>query len=111
MSIKGEEAIGYVRVSTVRQVEEGNSIQSQIDDLRNYANSRGLILHSKNIVIELCGDHVLAIRIIITHYAIFREGAIQVSRISFSTVRTYYSRRGSIFNPNFPILIISHFIN
>ena len=52
MSIKGEEAIGYVRVSTVRQVEEGNSIQSQIDDLRNYANSRGLILHSKNIVID-----------------------------------------------------------
>ena len=30
MSIKGEEAIGYVRVSTVRQVEEGNSIQSQM---------------------------------------------------------------------------------
>ena len=52
MSIKGEEAIGYVRVSTVRQVEEGNSIQSQIDDLRNYANSRGLILLSKNIVID-----------------------------------------------------------
>jgi DNA invertase Pin-like site-specific DNA recombinase len=43
MSIKGKEAIGYVRVSTVRQVEEGNSIQSQIDELRNYANSRGLI--------------------------------------------------------------------
>ena len=37
MSIKGEEAIGYVRVSTVRQVEEGNSIQSQIDDLINFA--------------------------------------------------------------------------
>ena len=52
MSIKGKEAIGYVRVSTVRQVEEGNSIQSQIDDLRNYANSRGLILRSKNIVID-----------------------------------------------------------
>jgi DNA invertase Pin-like site-specific DNA recombinase len=52
MSIKGEEAIGYVRVSTVRQVEEGNSIQSQIDDLRNYANSRGLILLTKNIVID-----------------------------------------------------------
>ena len=52
MSIKGKEAIGYVRVSTVRQVEEGNSIQSQIDDLINYANSRGLILPSKNIVID-----------------------------------------------------------
>ena len=52
MSIKGEEAIGYVRVSTVRQVEEGNSIQSQIDELRNYANSRGLILLTKNIVID-----------------------------------------------------------
>ena len=52
MSIKGKEAIGYVRVSTVRQVEEGNSIQSQIDDLRNYANSRGLILLTKNIVID-----------------------------------------------------------
>ena len=52
MSIKGKEAIGYVRVSTVRQVEEGNSIQSQIDELRNYANSRGLILLSKNIVID-----------------------------------------------------------
>ena len=52
MSIKGKEAIGYVRVSTLRQVEEGNSIQSQIDELRNYANSRGLILLSKNIVID-----------------------------------------------------------
>ena len=52
MSIKGKEAIGYVRVSTVRQVEEGNSIQSQIDELINYANSRGLILLSKNIVID-----------------------------------------------------------
>ena len=52
MSIKGKEAIGYVRVSTVRQVEEGNSIQSQIDELWNYANSRGLILLSKNIVID-----------------------------------------------------------
>lgn len=52
MSIKGKEAIGYVRVSTVRQVEEGNSIQSQIDELRNYANSRGLILLTKNIVID-----------------------------------------------------------
>ena len=51
MSIKGEEAIGYVRVSTVRQVEEGNSIQSQIEDVRNYAKSRGLILRSRNIVI------------------------------------------------------------
>ena len=52
MSIKGEEAIGYVRVSTVRQVEEGNSIQSQIEDIRNYAKSRGLILRSRNIVID-----------------------------------------------------------
>ena len=52
MSIKGEEAIGYVRVSTVRQVEEGNSIQSQIEDVRNYAKSRGLILRSRNIVID-----------------------------------------------------------
>ena len=52
MSIKGEEAIGYVRVSTVRQVEEGNSIQSQFEDIRNYAKSRGLIIRSKNIVID-----------------------------------------------------------
>ena len=53
MTIKGEEAIGYVRVSTVRQVEEGNSIQSQIEDIRNYAKSRGLILRSRNHLVHL----------------------------------------------------------
>ena len=53
MSIKGEEAIGYVRVSTVRQVSlEGfNSIQSQNEDVKTML-KRGIILRSRNIVID-----------------------------------------------------------
>ena len=45
-------AIAYVRVSTVRQVEEGNSIASQSARIQKYAKDNGLILKSRDIVID-----------------------------------------------------------
>ena len=44
--------MGYIRVSTVRQVEEGNSIASQMEAITNYAKSRGLKLLSRHVVID-----------------------------------------------------------
>ena len=52
MSNHGDRAVGYVRVSTLRQVEEGNSIASQTLTIQRYAKSRGLRLRSKDIVID-----------------------------------------------------------
>ena len=52
MSDHGNRAVGYVRVSTLRQVEEGNSIASQTLSLQRYARNRGLRLRSKDIVID-----------------------------------------------------------
>ena len=52
MSDHGDRAVGYVRVSTLRQVEEGNSIASQTLSLQRYARNRGLRLRSKDIVID-----------------------------------------------------------
>lgn len=45
-------AIAYVRVSTVRQVDEGNSIASQSARIQKYAKDNGLILKSRDIVID-----------------------------------------------------------
>ena len=44
--------MGYVRVSTVRQVQEGNSLASQTESIRLYARSRGIRIRSKDIVID-----------------------------------------------------------
>ena len=52
MAGKGDRAMGYIRVSTVRQVEEGNSIASQMEAITNYAKSRGLKLLSRHVVID-----------------------------------------------------------
>jgi DNA invertase Pin-like site-specific DNA recombinase len=49
---KGNSAVAYVRVSTGRQVDEGNSIDNQIQRIRDYAKMRGLDLLTRNIVIE-----------------------------------------------------------
>ena len=47
-----ERALAYVRVSTVRQVNEGNSIASQTERIRAYARSKGISIRSKDIIIE-----------------------------------------------------------
>ena len=47
-----DRAIAYVRVSTVRQVEEGTSIASQSERVREYARFRRLRLMSRDIVID-----------------------------------------------------------
>lgn len=52
MSDHGDRAVGYVRVSTLRQAEEGNSIASQTLSLQRYARNRGLRLRSRDIVID-----------------------------------------------------------
>ena len=49
---RGNRAMGYVRVSTVRQVQEGNSLASQTEAIRLYARSRGIRIRSKDIVID-----------------------------------------------------------
>ena len=45
-------AIAYVRVSTTRQAEVGNSIASQSARIRKYAKDRGLKLMSRDIIID-----------------------------------------------------------
>ena len=45
-------AIAYVRVSTTRQADEGNSIASQAARIRKYAKGRGLRLMSRDIIID-----------------------------------------------------------
>lgn len=52
MSDKSKRAMAYIRVSTVRQVEEGNSIGSQTLSVTEYAKSKGLILRSRDIIID-----------------------------------------------------------
>ena len=42
MAGKGDRAMGYIRVSTVRQVEEGNSIASQTLAVMEYAKSKNV---------------------------------------------------------------------
>lgn len=49
---KGNSAVAYIRVSTGKQVDEGNSIDSQKQRIMDYARMRGLELLSKNIIIE-----------------------------------------------------------
>jgi DNA invertase Pin-like site-specific DNA recombinase len=49
---KGNSAVAYIRVSTGKQVDEGNSIESQKQRIMDYARMRGLKLLSKNIIIE-----------------------------------------------------------
>ena len=48
----GDRAIAYVRVSTVKQVEEGTSIASQTERVREYARFRRLRLMSREVVID-----------------------------------------------------------
>ena len=45
-------AIAYVRVSTTRQAEEGNSIASQQSRIKGYADMRGLRILSKDVIID-----------------------------------------------------------
>ena len=45
-------AIAYVRVSTTRQAEEGNSIASQSVRIQKYAKDKGLRLMSRDIIID-----------------------------------------------------------
>ena len=45
-------AIAYVRVSTTRQAEEGNSIASQSVRILKYAKDKGLRLMSRDIIID-----------------------------------------------------------
>ena len=45
-------AMGYIRVSTVRQVEEGTSITNQSESIRKYAKSNGLKIRSTDFVID-----------------------------------------------------------
>ncbi len=45
-------AIAYVRVSTSRQADEGNSIASQFERVREYARFRRLKLLSRDIIID-----------------------------------------------------------
>ena len=47
-----ERARGYVRVSSARQVDEGNSIDSQTASIQQYARDRGINLLSRDIVID-----------------------------------------------------------
>ena len=44
--------MGYVRVSSARQVDEGNSIDSQFASIQQYARDRGISLLSRDIVID-----------------------------------------------------------
>ena len=48
----GNRAIAYVRVSTSRQADDGNSISSQVNRIRDYAKLRGLKLLSRDIVTD-----------------------------------------------------------
>lgn len=43
---------GYVRVSTVQQVKEGDSLSSQIKQVLNYSLSRGLELYENDVFVE-----------------------------------------------------------
>ena len=48
----GNRAVAYVRVSTSRQADDGNSISNQDNRIRDYAKLRGLKLRSRDIVID-----------------------------------------------------------
>ena len=47
-----ERAIGYVRVSTLRQVEEGDSLANQTETITQYARSKGLRIRNRDIIID-----------------------------------------------------------
>ena len=46
---------GYVRVSTLQQATEGESLETQKKQVISYAESRGLDLPSENVFIERGG--------------------------------------------------------
>ena len=48
----GNRAIAYVRVSTSKQADDGNSISSQVNRIREYAKLRRLKLLSRDIVTD-----------------------------------------------------------
>lgn len=48
----GNSALVYIRVSTGRQVDEGNSIESQRQRSADYARMRGLSVRSRDVIIE-----------------------------------------------------------
>ena len=52
MSGNDDRALAYVRVSTVRQVDEGNSIATQIARIKEYAKFRRLKIRSRDIIID-----------------------------------------------------------
>ena len=54
MADTGEQdrAIGYVRVSTLRQAEEGDSLANQTETITQYARGRGLDFSSRDIIID-----------------------------------------------------------
>ena len=43
---------GYVRVSTVQQANEGDSLEAQIKQVTSYASSRGLELNESSVFVE-----------------------------------------------------------
>ena len=47
-----ERAIAYIRVSTFRQAEEGNSVASQLKRIREYARFRDLSLTKRDVIVE-----------------------------------------------------------
>lgn len=48
----GNRAIAYVRVSTSKQADDGNSISSQVTRIREYAKLRRLKLFSRDVIID-----------------------------------------------------------
>ena len=54
MADTGEQgrAIGYVRVSTLRQAEEGDSLANQTETITQYARGRGLEIRSRDVIID-----------------------------------------------------------
>ena len=48
----GNRAVAYVRVSTSRQADDGNSISNQVNRIRDYAKLRGLKLLSRDVLID-----------------------------------------------------------
>ena len=50
--VERNRALAYIRVSTSRQVDEGNGLGSQTARVKEYAKFRGLNLKSRDIVID-----------------------------------------------------------
>ncbi len=44
--------VGYIRVSTLTQAREGESLEAQRRQVTSYAASRGLVLSDENVYVE-----------------------------------------------------------